>query len=159
MPSYCRTRISQAFQPLANCVVQPSTPVDTANMSVLIVGASVAGVRTAQALRAADYAGDITMIGEELHRPYDKPPLTKAMLDPHGDGAQVPLLSDDDLEALTIDLQLGVRALSLDPARRVVTTDLMQDLTYKNLVIATGVTPRPDRVELTMTRPSCQAES
>jgi len=111
-------------------------------MSVLIVGASVAGVRTAQALRAADYAGDITMIGEELHRPYDKPPLTKAMLDPHGDGAQVPLLSDDDLEALTIDLQLGVRALSLDPARRVVTTDLMQDLTYKNLVIATGVTPR-----------------
>jgi len=49
-------------------------------MPVLIVGASVAGIRTAQALRRGGYDGRITVVGEETHHPYDRPPLSKEML-------------------------------------------------------------------------------
>ena len=53
-------------------------------MSILIIGASVAGVRTAQALRMKGYTRRITLVGEEPHQPYDKPPLSKEMLLPNG---------------------------------------------------------------------------
>ncbi len=111
-------------------------------MSIVIVGASVAGVRTAQALRSGGFEGSITLLGEEVHHPYDKPPITKAMLDASGDRAPIPLLSEESLAALDVNLQLGVRAVALDPERRVVTTDAESALPYEHLVIATGVVPR-----------------
>jgi len=115
---------------------------ETAWVSILIVGASVAGVRTAQALRSGGFTGSITLLGEEVHHPYDKPPITKAMLETSGDGARIPLLSEEGLTALNVDLHLGVRAVALDPVRRIVTTDAGRRLTYEHLVIATGVVPR-----------------
>lgn len=86
--------------------------------------------------------GSIALLGEEVHQPYDKPPITKAMLEVSGDGARIPLLSEQGLTALNVDLQLGVRAVALDPVRRVVTTDDGRRLGYEHLVIATGVVPR-----------------
>ena len=91
----------------------------------------------------------ITLLGEELHHPYDKPPLSKEMLareqgapgaDP-GPGP-VALLTEDELAALDVDLQLGVRATRLDPAARVVETEHNGTFGYNQLVIATGVVPR-----------------
>ncbi|MFD4195288.1 NAD(P)/FAD-dependent oxidoreductase [Amycolatopsis thermoflava] len=111
-------------------------------MSVLVVGASVAGVRTVQALRARGWRDEVTLIGEEPHSPYDKPPLSKEMLDPSSDGGRVPLVGADELTALEVDLRLGVRAVRLDPARRVVTGGDGAELGYDTLVIATGVVPR-----------------
>ena len=111
-------------------------------MSILIVGASVAGLRTAQALRSGGFEGSISLLGEEIHHPYDKPPITKAMLEASGDGARIPLLSDQALTALNVDLHLGVRAVALDPRSRIVTTDAGRQLAYEHLVIATGVVPR-----------------
>lgn len=111
-------------------------------VSILIIGASVAGLRTAQALRMKGFTETITMVGEEPHHPYDKPPLSKEMLLPEGDGAPVPLLTPEQLAELDVDLRLGVRAISLDVSARTVMTDDGQVLTFERLVIATGVTPR-----------------
>jgi len=108
-------------------------------MTVVIVGASVAGLRTAQALRMQAYEGDIVLVGEELHPPYDKPPLSKASL---LDGLPVPLLDEQSLEALGVHLRLGVRATALDAVAGVVTLSDGDQLSYSDLVIATGVTPR-----------------
>lgn len=107
---------------------------------VVIVGASVAGIRTAQALRMRGFDGSITLIGEEPHHPYDKPPLSKEHL--AAEAVEVPvLLSTEELDALDVTLHLGVRATGVDPEGRVVhTTD--GDRGYDHLVIATGVSPR-----------------
>jgi NADPH-dependent 2,4-dienoyl-CoA reductase/sulfur reductase-like enzyme len=92
----------------------------------------------------------ITLVGEELHHPYDKPPLSKEMLArvaaPQGadppPGSPVALLTEDELAALDVDLQLGVRATRLDPAARMVETERNGTFGYDQLVIATGVVPR-----------------
>jgi NADPH-dependent 2,4-dienoyl-CoA reductase/sulfur reductase-like enzyme len=115
---------------------------DTGAVSILIIGASVAGIRTAQALRMQGYAEAITVVGEEVHHPYDKPPLSKDMLLPDGDGRPVPLLSEAELEALDVELHLGTRAVSLDVEGRVVTAADGTTFAFDDLVIATGVTPR-----------------
>lgn len=106
------------------------------------MGASVAGIRTAQALRLQGYSGSITLLGEELHHPYDKPPLSKENLQ-LGDGSSpVLLLTADELTALNVDLRLGVRAVGLDPFACQVETDDGHRWDYSTLVIATGVHPR-----------------
>jgi NADPH-dependent 2,4-dienoyl-CoA reductase/sulfur reductase-like enzyme len=121
-------------------VPNAGTKVDV--VSILIIGASVAGLRTAQALRMKGYDGTITLVGEEPHRPYDKPPLSKEMLLPDGAASPVPLLSEEQLADLDVDLRLGVRAIALDVSGRTVTTDAGEVLGFERLVIATGVTPR-----------------
>lgn len=110
-------------------------------MTVVIVGASVAGIRTAQALRHQGFGGAIRIIGEETHRPYDKPPLTKQMLTPDAARATVPLLLDEELDALDVDLRLGVRAVALDPGGKTVVTADGEQVGYSKLVIATGLRP------------------
>jgi NADPH-dependent 2,4-dienoyl-CoA reductase/sulfur reductase-like enzyme len=113
-------------------------------MPVLIVGASVAGIRTAQALRRGGYDGRITVVGEETHHPYDRPPLSKEMLGRDGDGTPVPLLTAEELDKLSLELRLGVRAAGLDPHAAVVRTAAGEELSYDGggLVIATGLVPR-----------------
>lgn len=108
---------------------------------VVIVGASVAGVRTAQALRIQGFDGSITMIGEEIHHPYDKPPLSKEQLAADAPETGQALLTTDELDQLDVDLHLGVRATGVDPAAQVVHTE-SGDHAYDHLVIATGVSPR-----------------
>lgn len=110
-------------------------------MPVLIVGASVSGVRTAQALRMSGYQDGITILGAERHHPYDKPPLSKETLST-GDPDPVPLLSVEDVGALRLDLRLGVEAVALDTDRRIVRTADGNELSFDTLVIATGVIAR-----------------
>ena len=76
-------------------------------MHVVIVGASVAGIRTAQALRAREFDGPITVIGDEPRQPYDKPPLSKQMLDPATDGEPIALLPVEAIDELHLDVHLG----------------------------------------------------
>jgi NADPH-dependent 2,4-dienoyl-CoA reductase/sulfur reductase-like enzyme len=114
---------------------------DNERAPIVIVGASVAGVRTAQALRRRGFGGAISIMGEETHRPYDKPPLTKQMLAPDADSETVPLLSDAEMDALDVDLRLGTRAVALDPGRKIVLTADGERVGYTKLVIATGLKP------------------
>ncbi|MGI5268763.1 NAD(P)/FAD-dependent oxidoreductase [Nonomuraea sp. CA-218870] len=108
----------------------------------LIVGASVGGVRTAQALRGGGYDGEIVLVDLETEAPYDKPPLSKALLT----GSAVPdgirLLTPEQARAARIDLRLGLRAVGLDPRARVVAFQDGSTARYDRLVVATGGSAR-----------------
>ncbi|MGV9534370.1 NAD(P)/FAD-dependent oxidoreductase [Streptosporangium sandarakinum] len=101
---------------------------------VVVVGAGLAGVRSVEALRARGFAGTITLIGEERHRPYDRPPLSKAVLLGGTDSTVV----DSDLGALEVSFRPGAAAKGLRPGV-VETTE--GELPYDGLVIATGARP------------------
>jgi NADPH-dependent 2,4-dienoyl-CoA reductase/sulfur reductase-like enzyme len=115
--------------------------------SVLIVGASVAGVGAANELRRCGFAGRIDLVDSQRHRPYDRPPLSKAALQ---GGVEIPDLQfhDQDHYILTnIDLNLGSAALKLDPGARAVDLASGERLTADCIIIATGARARPFPVE------------
>lgn len=108
----------------------------------MIVGASLAGVRTAQALRRGGLTGPITMIGAEPHPPYDRPPLSKGFLLGRVDRAGLALLSAEQLTGLDVELRLGLPAVGLDPVARQVALRDGTRVDYDALVVATGSAPR-----------------
>ncbi|MFD2353481.1 FAD-dependent oxidoreductase [Nonomuraea ferruginea] len=101
---------------------------------VVVVGAGLSGVRSVEALRARGFGGRITLIGQERHRPYDRPPLSKSVLLGDADSSFV----DSDLAALEVDFWPGVAAKALREGA-VETTE--GELGYDGLVIATGAEP------------------
>ena len=101
---------------------------------VVIAGAGLAGLRTAEELRARDYPGGITMIGAECRPPYDRPPLTKKFMTGEIDDTSLRA----DLTALGVDLRLGETATGLRD--RVLRTD-RAEYGFDALVAATGATP------------------
>lgn len=110
-------------------------------LPLVVVGASLAGLRAVEAARQTGYAGPIILVGAESHLPYDRPPLSKGFLDPGYEPASTTYRSEDELDELDVDLRLGVRATSLDTeTRQVIIGD--QTITYRGLVIATGAYAR-----------------
>ncbi|MFJ5102049.1 NAD(P)/FAD-dependent oxidoreductase [Streptomyces sp. NPDC088554] len=103
---------------------------------VVIVGAGMAGVQTAVALREKGYDGPVTLIGAEPHPPYDRPPLSKALLLGKADSSAFDL----DFGALSVELGLGLEATGLRPAEREIDT-AAGPVPYDVLVIATGAEP------------------
>ncbi|GEP39153.1 pyridine nucleotide-disulfide oxidoreductase [Nocardioides psychrotolerans] len=103
---------------------------------LLVVGASLAGHAAARALRGAGFDGDVVMIGDERHRPYDRPPLSKGFL--AGTTSVEDLSLEDHDGDLGLDWRLGVRAVALDPGTRTVTLADGDTLTGDAVVIATG---------------------
>lgn len=112
---------------------------------VVVVGSSVAGVRTAQALRAEGYQGDVLLVGEENELPYDKPPLSKGMLVGGTDVESIRLLSREQAAQAGIELLLGHRALRIQVAERRLLLADHDPVGYDHLVIATGARARPSR--------------
>jgi NADPH-dependent 2,4-dienoyl-CoA reductase/sulfur reductase-like enzyme len=110
-------------------------------VSTVVVGASVAGVRTVQALRRRGYETPITLVGAEHHLPYDRPPLSKDFLLGKLGADDFRLVEPDALAGLGVHLRLGVRATGLDAERREVQVG-GDRLRYETLVIATGATAR-----------------
>jgi 3-phenylpropionate/trans-cinnamate dioxygenase ferredoxin reductase subunit len=110
--------------------------------SIAVVGASLAGLRAAQALRTKGYDGRLTLVGAEPHRPYDRPPLSKNFLAGELDAAELALLDPAEDTALGADWQLGVRATGVDPAAGTVALSDGTELAVDGLVIATGGRPR-----------------
>lgn len=106
---------------------------------ITIVGASLAGLSTARALRAEGYDGRITLIGDELHRPYDRPPLSKAFL--AGTCTEADLALEDADERLDLVELLGRRAVALSPGR-VVKLDDGSRVQGDAVVLATGARAR-----------------
>lgn len=109
---------------------------------VVVVGASAAGLGTAEALRRGGFTGSLTLVGDELHPPYDRPPLSKQLLAGAWESERLHLRSADHLTGLGLDLRLGVRANALDVGRREVRLGDGTGLGYHALVIATGVRAR-----------------
>ena len=109
---------------------------------IAIVGASLAGLRAAEALRARGFDGELTLIGDEPHRPYDRPPLSKQVLQGVWEPEQTLFRRKDGYDALALDMRLGVRALSLDLRARRVTLADGTFADYDRLIIATGARVR-----------------
>lgn len=103
---------------------------------VIVVGGGLAGVRAVEALRAKGFTGTVTLLGSEPHRPYDRPPLSKAVLVGDSDDTTV----DAAWDALEVDLLLGHAATGLRVEDRVLETT-SGELPYDGLVIATGADP------------------
>src|SRR5678816_714573 len=102
---------------------------------IVIVGASLAGLRAAEELRTRGYEGVLTLVGDEPHRPYDRPPLSKQVLTgakpPESTELQVASGSIDDLG---LDWRLGESATGLDLADRTVLLGGGERLAYDGLV-------------------------
>ena len=109
-------------------------PLDT----IVIVGGSLAGIRSAEALRRRGFSGRLVLAGAERERPYDRPPLSKELLRGEREPDQIRLNKPDAFDALALDLRLGVRAESLDAGSRRVVLANDEVIEYDGLVIATG---------------------
>jgi NADPH-dependent 2,4-dienoyl-CoA reductase/sulfur reductase-like enzyme len=107
---------------------------------VIIVGAAMGGLRTAEALRKAGYAGPLTVIGEELHAPYNRPPLSKDVL--AGVVTHESVAFPQRASTADVEWMLGARVASADLSARTVTTEDGVAHPYSALVIATGLRPR-----------------
>ncbi|MFH8804674.1 NAD(P)/FAD-dependent oxidoreductase [Streptomyces sp. NPDC017936] len=103
---------------------------------VVVVGAGMAGVQTAVALREQGFTGRVTLIGAEPHQPYDRPPLSKAVLLGKAEDSAF----DVDFEGLGIELRLGTEALGVRPAGHELDTGA-GPVPYDVLVLATGAEP------------------
>lgn len=107
---------------------------------VIVVGGGLAGLRTAEALRAQGYEGDLTLVGAETHAPYDRPPLSKGVLTGETDDTAFPT----DWDKLRCTLLLGRRAEALRPhADRPggILETTGGPLEFDALVLATGASP------------------
>ncbi|MFI1031646.1 NAD(P)/FAD-dependent oxidoreductase [Streptomyces sp. NPDC020951] len=109
---------------------------------VLVVGASASGLTTVETLRRKGYEGRITVLGDEPHPPYDRPPLSKQVLSGAWEPERAALRTQDLLSALDAEFVLGDPAVALDPATRSVRTRSGRELPADAVVIATGVRAR-----------------
>jgi NADPH-dependent 2,4-dienoyl-CoA reductase/sulfur reductase-like enzyme len=110
--------------------------------TVVIVGASLAGMRAAAALRDDGYTGRIVVIGDETHPPYDRPPLSKQFLAGTWGAERIGLLPKDNLDKLNIDLRQGHSAVRLDIDSHVVEVSDGSQIVYDKAIVATGSHPR-----------------
>jgi 3-phenylpropionate/trans-cinnamate dioxygenase ferredoxin reductase subunit len=112
--------------------------------SVAVVGASLAGLRAAEELRAQGYDGRITVVGDEVHLPYDRPPLSKQVLagDWEAERLALEVGAEGGIEALDVEWRLGTVATGLDLDTRTVSVAGGEPVPFDGLVIATGATPR-----------------
>lgn len=107
---------------------------------IVIVGGGLAAARTAEQLRRAGYSGRLTIVSDEVHLPYDRPPLSKEVLRSEVD--DVALKPREFYDEKDIALRLGSAAVSLDTGEQTVTLADGTVLGYDELVIATGLVPR-----------------
>ncbi|MET9700879.1 FAD-dependent oxidoreductase [Streptomyces sp. NPDC006529] len=107
---------------------------------IVVVGASLAGLRAAETMREKGFTGSLTLIGDEPHEPYDRPPLSKGVLLGKADADHTLL---PRRRALDAEWRLGVPADGLDMAARTVRLADGDEVPYDRLLIATGVRARP----------------
>jgi NADPH-dependent 2,4-dienoyl-CoA reductase/sulfur reductase-like enzyme len=110
------------------------------NHGIVLVGGGLAAARTAEQLRRSEYTGRITIVSDEVHLPYDRPPLSKEVLRKEVD--DVALKPREWYDEKDIVLRLGSAVTGLDTAAQTVTLDDGTVLGYDELVIATGLVPR-----------------
>jgi len=112
----------------------------TTSGGIVIVGGGLAATRTAEQLRRAEYAGPITIVSDEDHLPYDRPPLSKEVLRAETD--EVTLKPAEFYDENDITMLLGSGATALDTTAQTVTLANGDVIDYEELVIATGLVPK-----------------
>lgn len=116
---------------------------------IVVVGGSLAGLRSAEALRNEGFDGELVMIGDEVHAPYDRPPLSKRLLAGDWEPDRIALRKSDDMGSLDINWKMGVAATALDAHRRIVHLADGEQVEFDGAILATGAVPRrlPDQDE------------
>lgn len=110
--------------------------------NIVIIGAGQAGLQTAVSLRAAGYEGHLTLVGDEPHAPYQRPPLSKAYLAGKTDASRLALKGEAFYADARIELVTGIPATRIDRAARRVHLADGRTLAYDRLVLSTGARPR-----------------
>lgn len=109
---------------------------------VVIIGAGHAAGQAAASLRQAKYAGDITIVGDEAHIPYQRPPLSKAYLKGDQSADKVYLRAESFYADRNIAMKLSTRATAIDTTAKTVALSSDETLHYDHLLISTGSRPR-----------------
>ncbi|MFA4970739.1 MAG: FAD-dependent oxidoreductase, partial [Sulfuritalea sp.] len=110
---------------------------------MIIIGAGLAGLTTAETLRAEGYEGSIILIGDEAHAPYQRPPLSKGFLLGETREAQLMMRPAEVLAKKNIALKFGAGATAIDRAAKQVTLADGATLAYDGLALCTGSRLRP----------------
>ncbi len=113
-----------------------------AEPTYVIVGASLAGAKAAETLRAEGFSGGIVLLGEETERPYERPPLSKGYLLGKEEKSSIYVHEEGWYADNDVDLRLGVTVTALDPAARQVSLAGGGTVGYDRLLLATGAAPR-----------------
>jgi 3-phenylpropionate/trans-cinnamate dioxygenase ferredoxin reductase subunit len=111
-------------------------------MAIVIVGAGHAAGQAAASLRQEKYEGDIIIIGDEAHIPYQRPPLSKAYLAGEQGIERVYLRPEKFYTDKNVTLKVNTSVTAIDTEARTVTTDAGETITYEKLLLATGGRPR-----------------
>jgi 3-phenylpropionate/trans-cinnamate dioxygenase ferredoxin reductase component len=111
-------------------------------MAIVIVGASLAGAKAAETLRAEGYDGPVVLIGAETELPYERPPLSKAYLQGKADRDSVYVHPRDWYTEADVDLRLGVSATGINRTTHEVTLSDGGRVGYTKLLLTTGSSPR-----------------
>ena len=112
------------------------------NAPILIIGAGQAAIMAAEALRSGGYTGPLTLLGNEPHGPYHRPPLSKAWLAGEMDATRLPMRTPEMLAGKNIELRTGTKVAAINRAAKTVTLADGSTLPYGGLLLATGATPR-----------------
>lgn len=116
------------------------SPSATDSAPIVIVGAGLAGLRTAEELRRAGYEGALILLGDEPRLPYDRPPLSKQFV--RGETDDTTLRPAEFFAEKQIELRLGIEAVGVDTDARQLRLADDSTLDYDQLIIATGLRPR-----------------
>ena len=109
---------------------------------VVVVGASLAGLRAAETLRNEGFGGEVVVVGAEQHRPYDRPPLSKKVLAGEWEPERIHLRQPDSFDELDVEWRLGVAAAGLDPDEGILHLTDGTDISFDGCIIATGAACR-----------------
>ncbi len=114
----------------------------SAQQTFVIAGASLAGAKAAETLRAEGFEGRVVLIGDEPVRPYERPPLSKAYLRGEVGFDEAAVHAEGFYESQNIELLTSTTVRRLNPVAKSVTLDPGGDLEYDGLLLSTGATPR-----------------
>lgn len=109
---------------------------------VVVVGASLAGLRAAESLRTDGFEGEVVVIGAEVHRPYDRPPLSKKLLAGEWEPDRIHLRQPDSFDELDVEWRLGVVASGLDVHQNLLRLSDGTEVGFDGCIIATGAACR-----------------
>jgi 3-phenylpropionate/trans-cinnamate dioxygenase ferredoxin reductase subunit len=112
------------------------------DQTFVIVGASLAGAKAAETLREEGFDGTVVLVGEESHRPYERPPLTKDYLRGESEREKAFVHGEDFYRERDVELLTATVAMSVAAGDRRVTLSNGRELVYDRLLLATGATPR-----------------
>ena len=116
-------------------------------MRHVIIGASAAGVSAAMSSRRVGFTGEVVVVDAERHPPYERPPLSKKLVDVDDvESALSPIVPADQLRSNQVELWLGLPAQAIDPSAGTVLLDDGEALRADSVLLATGASPRRLRI-------------